>query len=295
MVSSSSPQCIRARRYASSHSEGFNSRQDSMTVEFLLMWQFSANMHGITEDATVFDGKFAEEEELITSATEPGLPIALSPVRYYRTLKAIILAHLNDVEEASEYFRQLIFPDNLAISGSHYVVAIFQTMAATMYFRKNAIKRDARLMVLGDKHLAVLQLWVNKGAMNLTACLWFVQAEKAAVTNSNLSEMKQLFDKAILGLARSSFLGLRASACLGFALCAERHGDLGWASEHMEMAVQLYHEWGAGAVVCKIQQRHGHLLRNLKDCRKHHLMTSKSSRTSRMSSYSDFLAPHEDQ
>ena len=293
MVSFSKFHCIRDRCHALSHYQRRDSRQDSIAVEFLLMWQFSANMHGITEDPTVFDGKFAEEQELMKSATDATDP-ALFVVRYYRTLKAIILAHMNDVEKASEYFRQLIFPHNVAITGSHYVVTIFQSMAAIMYYRKNAIKRDARLMALGDKHLAVLQLWVNKGAINLPACLWFVQAEKAAVTNSNLSEVKQLFDKAILGLSRSSFLGQRASACLGFALYAERHGDLGYASEYMQMAVQLYHEWGANAVVCKILHRHGHLVTNLKDCRRH-LLTSKSSRTSRMSSYSGFLAPHEDQ
>lgn len=237
--------------------------QTNLQKEILLMWQLASNLLGVTTDttsnanaaATRFDGVAMGEQELMQEITEVDKP------NYYKYLQSINYIYMGCWDEASDVLRVVLTYDNKArLLTSHYSTCFSTVYGAITWYKILAKKKDRKLLAKAGKATKAIQNRVKNGAINLAAGLWFIDAQKAAMTEP-FGVVKEAFMKAIAALHRCGLRNLEGLACRCFAEFALEHGDVDYASDYMKRAYQAYQGWGARAVLSTLETKHGSLLK----------------------------------
>ena len=231
--------------------------QDQLKKEILLMWQLTTNLMGglPNTDPTKFDGVNVGEVDLMKEIMSPDDKVQL---KYYsQYVMALGDVYLGRWHEASEYFGVVLtYDEKNQLVTSHYSTFFSTIYGAVTWFKVLTKKKDKKLLAKANKALGALVGWVSKGAINIAAGLDFAQAQKAAIDQS-FETVKQMFDKAIVGLHRSGVRNLEGLACQCFAEYAIEKEDLDEASHYLKRARESYELWGAMAAVKFLDEKHG--------------------------------------
>jgi predicted ATPase len=207
--------------------------EEGLKKEILLMWQLTSNLMGKSEDPTKFDGAVMNETELMRDIMESK---KMEQLRFYcNYLRALGGVYLGQWEESSKIFEFVLSFDDK----SHYSNCFSTVYGAVTWYKVLSTRKDAKLQAKAAKALSTLKGWVEKGAINLAAGLFFAEAQKAAI-DKPFHEVKASFDKAIVGLHRCGLRNLAGLACQCFAEYALEKNDQEWASDYMKRARESY-------------------------------------------------------
>ncbi|GKY99764.1 hypothetical protein MPSEU_000930300 [Mayamaea pseudoterrestris] len=229
--------------------------QDHMAAEFLFIWQYTFNLAGESEDPLAFDGRILGEEAFMARFVHKGGVIA----RFVSKLQMQLYVFMDEWELATQIVSSIPLQFFRNLSG-HYSFAVICTFSGLVWYKDYMRSKSRKALAAGNACRKVLERFVSKGCVNVTASFWLVEAQHLAVTNGKLPDVKEGFEKAIIALHRSGLRHLEAVACELLALHALAADDEELASDYIQRSYTLYRDWEAGAVLQRLSNAHGALL-----------------------------------